>query len=97
MGQRECRMINQLSTTSHRKLPGAWGHPTSPTLVRQPHIGYCWEAVGCPMLDSTINRNRRANLEGYSFAKTGFFREVRVEMAALQCPGKSCISASCIC
>lgn len=35
----------------------------------QPHISCCWEALGCPILDSTSNQSRRANLEGYSFAK----------------------------
>lgn len=35
----------------------------------QPHIGCCWEVLGCPVLDSTSNQRSRANLEGYSFAK----------------------------
>lgn len=77
MGQREQQLINQLSTTSHRK----------PRLAAQPHIS-CWEALGCPTLDSTSNHSKTAVLEGYSFAKTGFSRKADGHGSS-QCQGKA--------
>lgn len=78
MGQREQQLINQLSTTSHRK----------PRLTAQPHISCSGEALGCPTLDSTSNHSKTAVLEGYSFAKTGFSRKADGHGSS-QCQGKA--------
>jgi len=81
-------MINQPSTSSHRKLLGCGVAPSAPR---------CWEAPGCPALLAESTCSRRPSLEGYSFAKTALLRAVQVGTAALPCRGKSCISASSVC